>query len=74
MLDAYEVALRLCYLERWLSLMDNKMKLKQWKDITKKDLGYLYYEQNLSDRAIAELYGVTKKIKLDINGINMVFP
>lgn len=36
------------------------MKFKQWKDITKKDLGYLYYEQNMSDPAIAELYGVTK--------------
>lgn len=40
--------------------MNNKIKLKQWKDITKKDLEYLYYEQNLSDRAIAELYSVSE--------------
>lgn len=40
--------------------MYDKIKLKQWKDISKKELEYLYYEQNSSDRAIAELYGVTK--------------
>lgn len=53
--------------------MDDRMKLKQWKDIDKKELKYLYYEQNLSDRAIAELYGVTK-IKLDISVASMIFP
>lgn len=40
--------------------MDDRIKSKQWKSIDKMELKYLYYEQNLSDRAIAELYGVTK--------------
>lgn len=40
--------------------MDDKIKIKQWKDIGKMELEYLYYEQRLSERAIAELYDVTK--------------
>lgn len=36
------------------------MKLKQWTDINKMELKHLYYEQNLSDQAIVEMYGVTK--------------
>lgn len=40
--------------------MDDKMKLKQWTDINEIELKHLYYEQNLSDQAIAEIYGVTK--------------
>ena len=40
--------------------MDDKIKIKQWEDIGKKELEYLYYEQRLSERAIAELYDVTK--------------
>jgi len=48
------------------------MKLKQWTDINKMELKHLYYEKNLSDQAIAEMYGVTK-IKLDINAANMIF-
>lgn len=40
--------------------MDEEMNLKQWKNIDKVELEYLYYEKNLSDWAIAELYGVTK--------------
>lgn len=37
------------------------MKIKQWTDINKMELKHLYYEQNLSDQAIAEMYGATKK-------------
>lgn len=36
------------------------MKLENWKDVTEEKLRELYYKQKLSDRDIAELYGVTK--------------
>jgi hypothetical protein len=29
--------------------MDEEMNLKQWKNIDKVELEYLYYEKNLSD-------------------------
>lgn len=32
--------------------------MKKWKDITEETLRDLYYDQNLSDSSIAELYGV----------------
>ena len=35
------------------------MKAELWEQITKEKLMELTYEQNLSDRQIAELYGVT---------------
>lgn len=59
--------------------MNDKMKLKQWKEITGAKLKDLYYEQNLSDRSIAELYGVTKNQiryklnKFDISIKNKIF-
>ncbi|NYB73426.1 hypothetical protein HZF24_04650 [Sedimentibacter hydroxybenzoicus DSM 7310] len=40
--------------------MNDKIKLKQWKEISEAKLKDLYYEQNLSDYTIAEIYGVTK--------------
>lgn len=40
--------------------MNEEIKLEEWKDITEETLKDLYYEQNLSDRSIAESFGVTK--------------
>ena len=34
-------------------------KVGQWEDVTKETLMELAYERNLSDRRIAEIYGVT---------------
>lgn len=40
--------------------MIGEISMEKWKDITKSTLKDLYYEQNLSDNNIAELYGVSK--------------
>lgn len=34
--------------------------MEKWKDITEETLRDLYYDRNLSDSSIAELYGVTR--------------
>lgn len=59
--------------------MNEEIKLEKWKDISQETLKDLYYEQNLSDRSIAELFGVAKnqvrykRNKFDISIKNKIY-
>lgn len=44
----------------WRTKLMGELNLEKWKDITEATMKDLYYQQNLTDSSIAELYGVTK--------------